>query len=353
MNIQSQSSCSEPISDLRLSLLHNWVATVLPDTAFHIVSVAGDASFRRYFRVNANNQSFIVMDAPPTLENCEPFVAIANAFQQSSVRLPKIIALDLEKGFLLLSDFGDQQLLPILNDDSADQLYRSAIDVLMLMQHCDAIPHYSLPHFDDAQYWREFDIFFTWYLQKHQQKNMTLSDETALKKYYQLLIDSAHEQPAVFVHRDYHSRNIMLCEDGELGILDFQDALRGPVTYDLVSLLRDCYIAWPQSQIETWVHYFYEKQIEENPSFSADFSTFLRWFDWMGLQRHLKCLGIFSRLYYRDQKSSYLKDMPRVHHYAMSICDRYPELTELKKYLGFIQTKEVFCEGHDPRRRPR
>lgn len=333
MNIQSSSSCLESVSDPRLSLLHSWVATILPDRAFHIAPVAGDASFRRYFRVNANDQRFIAMDAPPALENCEPFIAIANAFAQSPVRLPDIIAVDLEKGFLLLSDFGDQQLLPILNDESADALYRSAIDVLIQMQCCESIPNYVLPHFDDAQYWREFDIFFTWYLQKNQQKNLSLSEENELKKYYQLLINSAHEQPTVFVHRDYHSRNIMLCEDGELGILDFQDALYGPVTYDLVSLLRDCYIAWPQSQIENWVRYFYEKQVSENPSFSDDFSTFLRWFDWMGLQRHLKCLGIFSRLYYRDHKSGYLKDIPRVQHYAISICDRYPELTGLKKYL--------------------
>ncbi len=323
-------SIANVVSDSRLSLLNAWVTTVLPDTSFHIVPVAGDASFRRYFRVNADNQRFIAMDAPPALENCEPFIAIANAFQQSPVRLPEIIALDLEKGFLLLSDFGDQQLLPILNDDSADKLYRSAIDVLMQIQRCESVANYALPRFDDAQYWREFDIFFTWYLQKHQQKTISRDEEQELKKYYQLLIDSAHEQPAVFVHRDYHSRNIMLCDDGELGVLDFQDALHGPVTYDLVSLLRDCYIAWPQSQIENWVRYFYE---EKNLSLCVDFSTFLRWFDWMGLQRHLKCLGIFSRLYYRDQKNGYLKDIPRVHNYAISICDRYPELAGLKKYL--------------------
>ena len=333
MTIQSQFDCTESRVDERLSLLHNWVATILPSTTFHIVSLAGDASFRRYFRVIANDRRYVVMDAPPALENCQPFVAIANAFQSSSVRMPDIIAFDLSQGFLLLSDFGDQQLLPILNDDSADALYRSAIDVLMQMQRCDVTANYALPHFDDAQYWREFDIFFTWYLQKHQQKNISLHEETELKKYYQLLIDSALEQPAVFVHRDYHSRNIMLCEDGGLGILDFQDALHGPVTYDLVSLLRDCYIAWPQSQVEAWIYYFYEKQIQENALFSADFSTFLRWFDWMGLQRHLKCLGIFSRLYYRDQKSGYLKDIPRVHNYALSICDRYSELAGLKKFL--------------------
>lgn len=319
--------------ETRLALLHDWVSTVLPNEAFQIRALAGDASFRRYFRVITNHCTYVAMDAPPQLENCKPFVMIANAFASASVRFPEIISLDLEKGFLLLSDFGDQQLLPILNADSADALYRSAMDVLLVMQRCEVIENDTLLHFDDAQYWREFDIFFTWYLQKHQKKKVSSDDEQELKYYYQLLIDSAHAQPSVFVHRDYHSRNIMLCEDGGLGILDFQDALWGPVTYDLVSLLRDCYIAWSPSQIELWVGYFYEKYSYQHPQCSADFSTFLKWFDWMGLQRHLKCLGIFSRLNYRDQKSGYLQDIPRVFDYAMMVCEKYSELNGLKKFL--------------------
>jgi aminoglycoside/choline kinase family phosphotransferase len=152
--------------------------------------------------------------------------------------------------------------------------------------------------------------------------------EKELRQAYQLLIQSAQSQPAVFVHRDYHSRNIMLCEDNVLGILDFQDAVMGPITYDLVSLLRDCYVAWDDEKIETWVNYFFEKC-----GVSVDFSTFMRWFDWMGLQRHLKCLGIFSRLFYRDQKEGYLKDIPRVKNYALAICEKYPELAVLRKYV--------------------
>lgn len=316
-------------TDLRLLLLRHWVGAILNNIHFELTPLAGDASFRRYFRVITEKARYIAMDAPPHVENCKPFVAIATALQQLSVRVPDIHAQDLEAGFLLLTDFGDQQLLPILNHDSADTFYRTAMDELSVIQRCALVENDALPHFDDAQYWREFDIFFTWYLQKNQQKNLFVDAKAELEKYYQLLIDAAHAQPSVFVHRDYHSRNLMLCEDGKLGVLDFQDALTGPITYDLVSLLRDCYIAWPQAQVEAWVRYFYEKVSPKN----CDFSDFLRWFDWMGLQRHLKCLGIFSRLYYRDQKNGYLKDIPRVLNYALMVCERYEELRGLRECL--------------------
>lgn len=317
--------------DERMAALSHWVSTLFPETSCSVIPLAGDASFRRYFRVMVADQSFVAMDAPPQLENCQPFIAIAKAFEQSLVRFPRIFSIDLQQGFLLLSDFGDRQLLPLLNDETADALYRTAIDVLCEMQRCHAVSNYALPHFDDAQFWREFEIFYTWYVKKHMNYGLSVDEENQLKNTYQLLIDAAKSQPVVFVHRDYHSRNIMLCADGELGVLDFQDALWGPITYDLVSLLRDCYIVWSESQVQQWTTCFYEKN--KHQMGDIDFATFMRWFDWMGLQRHLKCLGIFSRLYYRDQKNGYLKEIPRVLDYVMSVCNRYPELAGLAHLL--------------------
>lgn len=318
------------VVDARSAVMQEWLSGIFQAQSFSIAAITGDASFRRYYRLRVNAQSFIVMDAPPDKENCRPFVAIASAFQQSTVRFPTVLSADFSNGFLLLSDFGDQQLLPLLNAQSVDLHYQSAMDLLLPIQQCNAVPNYTLPYFDDALFWREFDIFYTWYIQKNKGYSLSSAELSVLKNQYQQLIHSALSQPRVFVHRDYHSRNIMLCEDHQLGILDFQDAVMGPVTYDLVSLLKDCYIAWSDEKISAWVFYFYQ----QSPALqSVDFHTVMRWFDWMGLQRHLKCLGIFSRLHYRDHKDHYLKEIPRVLQYAMRVCDQYPELSLLKKYL--------------------
>lgn len=317
-------------TDERLAALHAWVATLFPGSDFSIVAVAGDASFRRYFRVFQGAQSYIVMDAPPDKEDCHPYVAIARAFENARVRFPRVISADVDQGYLLLSDFGDQQLLSALNADSADNLYRAAMDVLLQIQQCTAVSNYPLPHFDAALYWREFEILDVWYIKKHLDKKLSAADEAQLKSIYQFVMDELATQPIVFVHRDYHSRNIMICEDSELGILDFQDAVFGPITYDLVSLLRDCYIAWPDTQVEQWVKYFHAHIHTRTPT---SFPTFMRWFDFAGLQRHLKCLGIFSRLHYRDHKNNYLKEIPRVFNYVMQVCDKYPELHALKQIL--------------------
>jgi len=314
--------------DFRLSALQDWLSSLFPETTFTVAALAGDASFRRYFRAVIGKKSFVVMDAPPEKENCAPFIAIANAFENSSARFPTIISHDLNQGFLLLPDFGDRQLLLLLENNSADTLYQSAMATLLQIQQCSIVPNYHLPYFNDVLYWREFEIFDTWYIKKNLGKKSSDADEKKLKACYQLLIDSANTQPQVFVHRDYHSRNIMLCDDGKLGILDFQDAVLGPITYDLVSLLRDCYIAWPDDQIEKWAALFYQQL-----NLSVDFKNFMRWFDLMGLQRHLKCLGIFSRLYYRDQKEGYLKEIPRVLNYVITVCNKHPELQPLMEFL--------------------
>jgi len=322
-------------TDERLAAMREWVATKFPGSAFSIAPVAGDASFRRYFRVIIDTQSFIVMDAPPDKEDCHPYVAVARAFENSRAQFPRVIAENVEQGYLLLSDFGDQQLLSALHPDSADRLYRAAMDALIPIQHCTDVPNYVLPNFDAALYWREFSILDTWYIKKNLDKKLSDGDAAQLKKIYQFLIDALAEQPVVFVHRDYHSRNIMLCENNTLGILDFQDAVRGPITYDLVSLLRDCYIAWPDEKINQWVNYFHTQLKNDNQLDGVDFATFMRWFDFAGLQRHLKCLGIFSRLHYRDHKNNYLKEIPRVLEYVMKVCDKYPELYGLKNILIF------------------
>lgn len=312
--------------DCRQVALSTWLTQIFQHELFAIIPITGDASFRRYFRIQLADRSYIAMDAPPEKEDCAPFITIATAFTGSSLRFPTIHTADMAQGFLLLSDFGDQQLLPLLNAQTVDDLYGLAIKTLQSMQKAATLK--DLPHFDEALFWREFDIFSDWYVKKNLQQHLSTDEMQLLRAQYQLLIDTAYAQPQVFVHRDYHSRNLMLCEDGEIGILDFQDAVIGPVTYDLVSLLRDCYIAWPLEKIEQWAFSFYQAQ-----NISVNFSEFLRWFDWMGLQRHLKCLGIFSRLYYRDQKNGYLKDIPRVLSYAITVCERYPELHFLKGLL--------------------
>ena len=313
-------------TDHRQLQLNAWLAAIFPGESIVIKPVAGDASFRRYFRAQVGAQSYIAMDAPPEKEDCGSFIEIATAFKNTSVRFPTIYFSDVSQGFLLLADFGDQQLLPLLSLETADRLYGLAMKTLGSMQAAATVK--NLPEFNDVLYWREFAIFSEWYLEKNLKKVLSTAEETVLREQYQLLIDAAKAQPQVFVHRDYHSRNLMVCDDGVLGILDFQDAVIGPITYDLVSLLRDCYIDWPLEKTEQWVFDFYQQC-----NISTDFSTFLRWFDWIGLQRHLKCLGIFSRLSYRDQKHGYLNDIPRVLNYALSVCDRYPELATLGKIL--------------------
>src|SRR3990167_8853449 len=277
----------------RTNQLTTWVQSYFDPSAVSIMPLAGDASFRRYFRVQTEAGSAVLMDAPPEKEACDAFINIIDIFKTAPVRFPKIIAKNLSQGFLLLTDFGDRQLLSLLSQGSVDGWYTKAMDALSLMQSHYRIPvHPTLPHFD---YWREFTIFHEWYLGENKKRSLSSQSFEKLKNLYQRLVENAKAQPQGFVHRDYHSRNLMVCEDNILGILDFQDAVIGPLTYDLVSLLRDCYIAWPLEKIRQWVKYYYDKV-----DVAVDFETFLRWFDWTGLQRHLKCLGIFSRLSYRD-----------------------------------------------------
>lgn len=309
-------------------ILDAWLNQVLKTEAFKRSPLAGDASFRRYYRVTALGQSYVVMDAPPP-ETPEIFVDVAKSLSQQGLSVPIVLANDQLNGFLLLSDFGDRLYLGELSERSADGLYHLAFEALLQMQKCKA----ELPVFDRAFLERQWNIFHQWYLITHKgfQDNSQLE---MLHPIYQHLCDVIEIQPQVFVHRDYHSRNLMILENGGPGILDFQDAMKGPITYDLVSLLQDCYIAWPREQVIRWVKHV-QTRSEELGLLTGSISQaeFLRWFDWTGVQRHLKNLGIFARLNHRDGKSGYLNDIPRVLCYILDTCRRYSELHPLGTFL--------------------
>ena len=291
---------------------------------------SSDASFRRYLRAVTDADTFIVMDAPPESEDCRPFVKIARALIEIGLNVPQILQQDLERGFLLLGDLGDRQYLDELDADTADRLYGDALVALLNLQ-VDGPGEGELPLYDRDLLMNEMELFRVWFVEKHLALELSAATNAILDDAFQLLADNALAQPQVCVHRDYHSRNLMLTETNNPGILDFQDAVLGPVTYDLVSLLRDCYIAWPQEQVEGWVAGFHELAMQSgilNRDIHHDGQTFLRWFDLMGIQRHLKAIGIFARLNHRDGKPGYLQDMPRTLNYMEEVGARYPELED-------------------------
>ncbi len=322
--------------DQRYELLTQWLAQYFDtSSSWTIQPLAGDASFRRYFRVFLQETSYVVMDAPPPKENCAPYVAIAHALSAQGLQAPHIFAKDLQQGFLLLSDFGDQLLFNALNTQTVDTLYHQAFDHLVVMQKITAVPGYTVPVFEQGvtSYRGEMELFETWYLNQHLQQPLTVVEKTALNKVIDLLGIRLKAQPHVFVHRDYHSRNLMVTEKN-LGILDFQDAVFGPVSYDLVSLLRDCYIDWAPETVDRLVFEYHEKAQNAGvlPA-SISKEQFLMWFDMAGLQRNLKCIGLFARLNIRDHKPGYLKDIPRVISYAKQVCARHAEFSALGDIL--------------------
>jgi hypothetical protein len=285
--------------------------------------LAGDASFRLYFRLQSEGKRYVLMDAPPTKEPCDAFIAIDRTFQSLGLQVPNIYYADPHQGFLLLSDFGDHRLLNRLNEQTADFYYQKACENLLTIQRCHTIKDYTLPKFNDDLYRYEWNLFCEWYLQRHLGLELSNADQRILDNIYHRLVESALSQPQVCVHRDYHSRNLMVLSDERLGILDFQDAVWGPITYDVISLFRDCYIEWPEEQVKQWLLGFQRRLLEENRLKIEDPKPFLLWCDRIALQRHLKCIGIFSRLYYRDKKSIYLQDIPRVLRYIKSVCQRH------------------------------
>jgi aminoglycoside/choline kinase family phosphotransferase len=326
--------------DSRLAQLQQWLAA-LPSPALKAESVrpaSSDASFRRYFRVDGmDGATYIAMDAPPPQEDVRPFIRVAELLGRSGVSVPQVLAQDAERGFLLLSDLGSTTYLHQLNNDSAHRLYLDAIDALILIQ-AQSQPD-ALPEYDRALLLRELMLFPDWYIGKHLGAVMTEAQSADLNKIFDLLLANNLAQGQVFVHRDYHSRNLMVLPEGNPGILDFQDAVYGPITYDLVSLLRDAYIQWDEEMVLDWTVRYWERARRAGLPVNPDIDAFYRDFEFMGLQRHLKVLGIFARLYHRDGKDAYLKDLPLVMEYTRRAAGRYSELKPLIRLLDALENK--------------
>lgn len=329
--------------DERIAAMQQWL-TASGLAAFNLQPMLGDASFRRYFRIHTPQGSWVAMDAPPVKENCHSYVAIANALRKMQLNTPEIIAADLNQGFLLLTDMGDTTYLQALTIDNADQYYELALDALSVLQGVRMINDYAISSFNSEFMWKEWASHKEWFLDKL--LGLTFSSaEEKLDACFHQLVESAISQPQVFMHRDYHSANLMLLPSSPewaVGILDFQDALWGPVTYDLVSLLRDCYVSWPRERVEKWALSYRDKLSKLGVLSQVDASQFLRWFDWMGIERHLKALFTFARKHVRDQQSSYLQHIPRTLHYLLTVSERYPELQFLHHY--FKTEVEPACE---------
>ena len=330
--------------DLRTISLLDWLENDLLMIVNDCQLASSDASFRRYFRIKTPDGSFVVMDAPPDKENTAAFVRIAHLLAEFKVNVPIIFQQNTVEGFLLLEDFGTQCFLDQLTVENATVLYDSAFEALLLIQSQTSLQHCGLPFYNEALLQRELGIFEDWFL--HESLD-TLVPADIWVGVCELLISSALEQPLVCVHRDYHSRNLMFLMDDSPGIIDFQDAVVGPITYDLVSLLRDCYISWSAELIEQWRNQYYQRLVTlELITVSPE--QFKRWFDLMGLQRHLKAIGIFSRLHLRDGKSTYLNDIPRTLNYVLTVCADYPELSDFSKFLQkqVMPVYETFRQGH-------
>ncbi|MBU1691356.1 MAG: phosphotransferase [Gammaproteobacteria bacterium] len=324
----------------RLELLENWLKPQLPSASYTLAPASADASFRRYFRVSLPDRSLIVMDAPPELEDCRPFIHVAELLREAGVRVPHILAQDLQQGFLLLTDLGSTTYLDALNQDevAADTLYAAAAGALINIQLASRPA--VLPDYDEALLLREMRLFPDWYVSKHLQIELTRSQAETLDGAFTQILHNNLSQPKVFVHRDYHSRNLMVDGD-EPGILDFQDAVYGPITYDLVSLFKDAYIHWEEERVLDWTIRYWEKAKKAGLPVSRDFAEFYRDFEWMGVQRHIKVLGIFARLCHRDGKENYLKDMPLVMAYLRKVCERYRELGPLLKLLDELENRQA------------
>lgn len=322
------------IKQTRFLGLHSWGVSKLRslghavDDDFQLLSVSDDASFRRYFRGITDDTSYILVDAPPDKEDNESFVTVYERLSSAGVLVPRIFAADMQLGYLLLSDLGDRLLLPELKKSSAldrQDLYMRALETLEQVLRAEGA---QLPLYDNGRLATEISLFPDWFVTQQLQLPMDGDSRAMFQRINELLIDNALAQPTVFVHRDFHARNLMLQENGQIAVIDFQDAVLGPVTYDLVSLLKDCYWRLPRPSVLTFVEYYRQRVM---PEISAD--EFLRWFDLMGFQRHLKCAGIFSRLNLRDGKPGYLDDIPLVITYLLEVTDLYPELGDFGDWL--------------------
>jgi len=310
----------------RLELLKQWLRRDLGFTDFTLERASEDASFRRYFRVRLTTDNFIVMDAPPAREDCRPYIDIAHRLQACGVNVPDILEQNLAQGFLLIGDLGDDLYLDVLTGDNAEHLYHDAMVALMKMQ-VEAVTE-GLPRYDMQLLIREMELFRDWLLVRHLKMEPGAGLTQLLDDSFSMLCENALEQPRAFVHRDYHSRNLLVRDSNNPGIVDFQDAVSGPVTYDLVSLFKDCYIKWPRQRISHWLQEYYQMAVQPL-RITVGPEQFTRWFDFMGVQRQLKASGIFARLWLRDGKRGFLKDIPRTLSYIIDLRDDYPELRPL------------------------
>lgn len=320
--------------DPRLEQLQNWLKTVAGIVDYEITPASADASFRRYFRVRFDNTSQIVMDAPPEQEDCHPFIHVSSLMAGIGLHVPVVLRQDLQQGFLLLTDLGERMYLSELNEDTVERLYGDALQALLRLQSHGVA---DLPPYDRELLMNEMELFRQWYLQQHLGIQLSSSENATIDTAFTYLADQALQQPRVIVHRDYHSRNLMVSSPNP-GILDFQDAVIGPITYDLVSLLRDCYIAWPRDQVVDWVSQYFKQAQAIGLLEDVSEKQFLSWFDLMGIQRHLKASGIFARLNYRDGKSGYLKDIPRTLGYVTDVGKDYPVLRQFIELVEHAMT---------------
>ena len=322
-------------ADPRRAALERWLSTQLRGARFTLAPASEDASFRRYFRATLDDgASYVAMDAPPEKEDCRPFVHVAGLLDQAGVHAPKVHAQDLAQGFLLLTDLGTRTYLQELDAGNAAQLFGDATDALILWQL--ASREGVLPPYDEALLRRELQLFPDWYVGKHLKATLSASQQETLERIFRQLVDSALAQPRVYVHRDYMPRNLMLSEPNP-GVLDFQDAVSGPIAYDMVSLMRDAFLSWDEEHVLDWTVRYWEKAKAARLPVDADFGEFWRAFEWMGLQRHLKVLGIFARINYRDGKPKYLADTPRFLRYARDVSRRYSALAPLNRLLDELK----------------
>lgn len=327
----------------RRQQLQRWIEAQLNAPSLALEPASMDASFRRYFRVRTTGPSLIAMDAPPEHEDCRPFVRIAGLMAEAGVHVPRVIAQDFEHGFLLLSDLGTTSYLQALNDDSADRLFHDAVEALLRWQL--ASKPGVLPPYDEALLARELRLFPDWYLQRHLGLALTAAQQQALDTVFALILKSNLAQPCVYAHRDFMPRNLMVCEPNP-GVLDFQDAVYGPITYDVASLFRDAFVSWDDERVLDWAVRYWEKAKRAALPVAADFGGFYRDFEWMGLQRHLKVLGIFARLHYRDGKRGYLEDTPRFVGYVRSVAARYDTLGPLRALFDGLENQPPVRAGH-------
>lgn len=320
--------------DPRLQALGRWIAGLPGPPVERILPASADASFRRYFRVQRAGTTQIAMDAPPAHEALDAWLRVARILAAAGAHVPRVIAIDAEQGFVLTSDLGRQHYLEAIGEGAdPEPLYAAAVDALVRLQAAGTPLAAELPAYDRVLLTREMDLFNEWFLGRHLGLTLAAPARRTIAEAFHWLCDQALAQPVVLVHRDYHSRNLLVRPEGNPGIVDFQDAVRGPVTYDLASLLKDCYVVWPARRFDAWLDRYREGAAAAGIDVGADRGQFLRWLDAMGLQRHIKVLGIFARLWHRDGKPGYLADLPRVLDYTLAVSGAMPALAGFDAYL--------------------